>query len=192
MFEYWGNYMINPCSLCLANCCKTYMITVTSFDVLRICTATSKHYSDFTVLHKPGLIYDPDMVLDTTDGCGSYILGLKSHPCIFLGDYNRCNIHDFSPLSCRRFPHTLDSKINARFCPPFAKLFFSLKKPGVTTSIYKKELDQYKQIVKQWNRSPGKQADCIRFLLERTDFLADFAYIKKKTDQEDASASKDS
>ena len=74
--------MVNPCVFCSAECCKTYTITTTIFDILRISSKTGKLPEDIAFLHEPRLLsYDPDMVLDTTDGYGYYLLGIRSHPC---------------------------------------------------------------------------------------------------------------
>ena len=161
--------MFNPCSLCSANCCKSYIITVTSFDILRIIEKTKRSPEEFAVLHELRTItYDPDTVLDTTDGYGSYLLGLKSHPCIFLGKDNLCTIHEFAPLSCRRYPYTLSNKLNTRFCPLPSELLFRLKGPDIPITPLQKELELYKSVVKEWNKKPGKKDECISFLLEKT------------------------
>lgn len=161
--------MINPCSFCEATCCKTYVITVTTFDILRIAEHTRQKPESFAVLHPlKTLNYDPDTVLDTTDGVGSYLLGLKSHPCTFLGKDNQCTIHEFAPLSCQRYPYTFSNKMNTRFCPLPSQLFFKLKGPDISNSPLIKELNNYKLVVKEWNKKPGKMHDCLSFLLQET------------------------
>ncbi|MBU0532924.1 YkgJ family cysteine cluster protein [Candidatus Micrarchaeota archaeon] len=156
--------MFNPCSLCPASCCKTYIITTTSFDVQRVCQATGKKHEEFAVLHELRLLnYDPDMVLNTTDRYGHYILGFKSHPCTFL-ENNRCSIYESAPLSCRHFPYTVGN-MNTRFCPLPSQLFFRLKGPETDKTILLTELKLYKEIVKEWNEKSGTKDDCINFLL---------------------------
>ena len=92
------------------------MITVTVFDVLRAAEASGKKPEEFAVLYEPRLLgYDPDMILNTSDGHGSYLLGFKSHPCVFL-EKNKCSIHENAPLSCRHYPYTVAKTMNARFC----------------------------------------------------------------------------
>ncbi|MBI5227372.1 YkgJ family cysteine cluster protein [Candidatus Micrarchaeota archaeon] len=165
----------NPCSLCPANCCKSYTITVTAFDVARVCKATGKKPEEFVVFHQARLLsYDPDTTLDMTDDNWPCILGFKSHQCIFLGKDNLCTIHESAPLSCRRYPYTLNSKLNTRFCPLPSQLLFRLKGPDIPAneqSPLVQELQAYKQVVKDWNKKPGKKEDCIRFLLTCTESI---------------------
>ncbi len=156
--------MINPCSFCSACCCKTYTITVTSFDILRICKNTGKKPEEFTVFHPVRLLaYDPATVIDFEDGNG--ILGFKSHPCVFLKN-NLCTIYKFAPLSCRRYPFTLNGSINPRFCPLPSRLIFRFNAPGPRENL-DHELNAYKKIVKEWNKNPGKKKDCLSFIMEK-------------------------
>ena len=158
---------INPCSLCDANCCKSYMITATAFDILRVMEQTGRNAEDFAMLHQARLLaFDPDTTLDMEDDSWVYLLGFKSHPCFFL-EKNRCTIHASAPLSCQRYPFQLDGKLNARFCPIIPQLAFRLKGADISASMMKSELEEYKKIVKEWNQKPGKMGDCLKFLLDR-------------------------
>ena len=162
--------MVNPCSFCRANCCKTYTLTVTSFDILRLCSNTEWKLDEFAVLHEARLLcYDPDLVLDLADHPRGHLLGLKSHPCVFLGKGNMCRVHASAPLSCKRYPFTTTGSMNARFCPLIPQLMFRLKGPEVSKTLILKELDAYKEIVKEWNKKPGKKDDCIPFLLKKSE-----------------------
>jgi Fe-S-cluster containining protein len=165
--------MLNPCSSCSAECCSNYIITVTSFDVLRAAEASLKKPEEFATLHEPRLLgYDPDLVLETTDGYGHYLLGFKSHPCFFLKK-RLCTIHENAPLSCRHYPHTVAGTMNARFCPLLPSLIFRLKGPETDKDKLIQELDAYKNIVKEWNEKKGERKDCISFLLNSTKPLLD-------------------
>ncbi|MFN7991785.1 MAG: YkgJ family cysteine cluster protein [Candidatus Micrarchaeia archaeon] len=160
--------MANPCSLCPAHCCKTYTITVTAFDVLRIMGSTGRPYQDFAVLHQARLLsYDPDTTLEMEDDNWVYILGFRSHPCIFLGKDNLCTIHSSAPMSCRRYPYQLDDRLNARFCPLPSQIIFRLKGPDIRKDPLVRELEAYKAIVKEWNAGPEKRSRCIPFLLRK-------------------------
>ncbi|HSB46876.1 MAG TPA: YkgJ family cysteine cluster protein [Candidatus Bilamarchaeum sp.] len=164
----------NPCSFCDAKCCKTYTITVTAFDVLRISEKTGRKPEDFAILHPLRILsYDPDQVLDTTDGCGYYLLGLKSHPCVFLGKDNLCTIHEHAPMSCRRYPYQVNDKLNTRFCPLPSQILFRLKGPDMKATPLLLELEAHKKIVKEWNAKKGRMADCLPFLLERARLAAE-------------------
>lgn len=157
---------MNPCTFCDAKCCKTYQISVTSFDVKRICGKGMN--PDFVEFHPPTMLaYDPDTVLDFEDDYRGGILGFKSHPCYFLQG-NKCTIHKFAPLSCRRYPFTISSSINPRFCPFFSQFLFRIKGADIKKDALVSELAKYKSIVKQWNKKPGKKSECLQFLLEHS------------------------
>jgi Fe-S-cluster containining protein len=157
----------NPCSFCDANCCKSYIITVTAFDILRVMEKTGRGPDEFATLHQARLLaFDPDTTLDMEDDSWVYLLGFRSHPCVFL-QKNRCAIHDCAPLSCRRYPFQLDGKLNARFCPFASQMIFRLKGADIPAERMRRELGLYKGIVREWNSGPGKKADCMPFLLKR-------------------------
>jgi Fe-S-cluster containining protein len=129
---------------------------------------TGKKPEEFAIMHELRILsYDPDQVLDTIDGCGHYLLGFRSHPCVFLGKDNLCTIHEFAPMSCRRYPYQINDKLNTRFCPLPSQLLFRMKGPDIKPDPLITELDAHKKIVKEWNARPGKKDDCIPFLLER-------------------------
>lgn len=159
--------MRGPCFFCLSECCKTYTISVTIFDILRIMEHTRGSWEGFAVLHKARLLsYDPDTTLDMKDDGWTYILGLKSHPCVFLKE-DLCAIHEAAPLSCKRYPFRLDGSLDSRFCPLPSNLLFRFKRPDIPAEGMEKEIRLHKQIVKEWNKKPGKKADCIPFLINK-------------------------
>ncbi len=130
--------------------------------------ATGRPCNDFAVLHPARLLsFDPDMTLDMKDDGRTYILGFKSHPCVFLGKGNKCAIHNSAPLSCKRFPFVLTDSLNTRFCPLLSQLIFRLKGSDLAAGQMAQELDAYKKMVRKWNSNPGKIQDCIPFLLEQ-------------------------
>ncbi len=168
--------MPNPCTLCPAPCCKDYTVTVTSFDILRISQRADlepREFAEFkecTIFNK-----DPETVFRFSDGDfpEGYILIIKSHPCFFMDIKNKCMIHGYAPLSCRRYPFDIAGNMNARFCPWYSKILFRHRGPEIGLEPYLKEIKAYRGIVAKWNRNPGKKADCMVFLLDesrRADF----------------------
>jgi len=158
--------VVGPCSLCDARCCKSYVITTTVYDIARIAYRSARSPASFCVLHEPRLLcYDPDMVIDTEDGYGRYLLGLRSHPCVFLDEKDRCSIHLYAPLSCRSYPFQVGGGINARFCPLPSALMFRVSGPGVRTEDLRRELSMHKLLVKRWNARGGTRAEALAFLL---------------------------
>ncbi|MFH0737784.1 MAG: YkgJ family cysteine cluster protein [Candidatus Micrarchaeota archaeon] len=165
--------MRGPCSFCAAECCNSYIITATAFDVLRVIERTKKPWNGFAILHQARLLaFDPDTTLDMEDDGWVYLLGFKSHPCVFLKGGGLCSIHDCAPMACKRFPFQLDGKLNCRFCPLPSQLFFRMSRPSLKAEDMIRELEMHKTIVKEWNKKPGKKADCIPFLLERAESMS--------------------
>ncbi|MEK6982892.1 MAG: YkgJ family cysteine cluster protein [Candidatus Micrarchaeota archaeon] len=168
--------MVSPCSLCTAKCCKGYLITVTSFDILRIMQNTNKKPEEFcSLVYSNILNTDNDTVLecfvkeDDKYPC-EYVLALKSYPCTFLGSDNRCTIHEFAPLGCRMYPYksTEGELIPRPLCPSVSNLLFRIQKPTVKIAEYQKHMKAYKEIVEIWNKKKGKLDDCMQFLLEES------------------------
>ncbi|HLC69154.1 MAG TPA: YkgJ family cysteine cluster protein [Candidatus Bilamarchaeaceae archaeon] len=163
--------MPNPCSLCAAHCCKNYLITLTSFDVLRIMQETGKKPGEFVQL-VPARILNPDneAILECYEGKEryEYLLTFYSHPCYFLKD-NRCSIHEIAPLACRLYPYNANGKMVPRaLCPTIPKLLFRLKGADIRVQQYEKQMEAYKKIVAKWNVRHGKKEDCLEFLLKET------------------------
>lgn len=82
------------CTDCLkcANCCNTTSPIFTDRDIARI----AKH-----LRIKPSILTEKHLKLDEDK---EYVL--KTTPCTFLGDDNRCSIYDVRPKACREYPHT--------------------------------------------------------------------------------------
>ena len=95
-----------------ARCCKGYSPRFKTPDVVRISKKMGCKQSDFIANY---LRLDED---------NDYVT--KASPCAFLAENNTCDIYDFKPSDCGRFPyigedifvkkHALTAK-NAEFCP---------------------------------------------------------------------------
>ena len=168
--------MINPCSLCSAKCCKEYLITVTSFDILRIMQNTNKKPEEFcSLIYARILNPNNETVLECYEKDGDkfpieFVLALKSHPCTFLGKDNRCTIYKFAPLSCRLYPYknTDREMIPRPLCPSVSNLLFRIQRPSVKIAEYQKHMIAYKEIVAKWNKKKGTPEECMGFLLEES------------------------
>lgn len=164
--------MINPCSFCTATCCKDYLITVTSFDVLRIIKKTGKELHEIAALY-PATILNPDneTMLECYDGRyrDEYLLALRSYPCYFLDDKNRCTIYEIAPFTCRKYPIARDKQVIKRAaCPIPANILFRLCGTGITTNEFDNQIIAYKKIVVKWNQKHGKTEDCLSFLIKES------------------------
>jgi uncharacterized protein len=78
--------------LSCANCCKTISPVFKDRDITRIASHFKLKPSEFT--HKY-LVMDEE---------GDYVL--RSVPCAFLGNDNRCSIYEIRPFACKSYPHT--------------------------------------------------------------------------------------
>ena len=103
--------------LSCANCCKTTSPIFRKVDIDRISKSMGM---------KSGKFEDEFLRVDED---GDFVL--KSSPCYFLGNDNKCSIYDVRPLACREYPHTdrknmfqildLTAK-NLEICPAVAKI----------------------------------------------------------------------
>ena len=164
--------MFNPCLGCSAPCCTRYLVTVTSFDVLRIAKKTGMKLEEFADFYPAKLLnQDWKSVLfffDYNDPPDYSLLALKSWPCVFL-ENGRCRIHDFAPFACKRYPFDMSGDFKRRDCSLISQVFFRFKGPQAEGRIW--EIDAYREIVKEWNGKKGRKKDCMDFLMKRT---ADF------------------
>ena len=62
---------------------------------------------------------------------------LKSSPCTFLQEDNKCSVYEDRPLACREYPHTDRKKMhqvlnltrkNTEICPAVSRMVEQLKK----------------------------------------------------------------
>ncbi|MEO8583543.1 MAG: YkgJ family cysteine cluster protein [Flavitalea sp.] len=95
-----------------ANCCKKYSPRFKTPDIKRL----SKHFK-----MKEGDFIETYLRVDDD---GDYVV--KSTPCPFLAEDNKCSIYDVRPSDCHRFPYTDEDVFikkqdltlkNVEFCP---------------------------------------------------------------------------
>lgn len=104
-----------------ANCCKTTSPIFRDVDIKRIAKRLRMSVGGFI---------DQYLRIDEDN---DYVL--KSSPCIFLGNDNKCSIYDDRPLACREYPHTdrknmyqiLDLTLkNSLICPAVSDIILKL------------------------------------------------------------------
>lgn len=177
--------MTNPCSLCNAACCKDYIITTTSFDLVRIIDSTEMAADSFAALYPAKMLnLDESTVLECYDSKGyryDYVLALKSHPCIFLENDNKCKIHKVAPFTCRRYPVSQNGSIFERAsCNLISKMLFKILGVHLKKEEHISQIDRYRTLVSKWNKKRGKKGDCIAFLLEESKLLKTIPTNNKK------------
>jgi hypothetical protein len=95
-----------------ARCCKRYSPRFKTPDIRRISKLLGM---------KEGAFIEKYLRLDED---GDYVV--RSTPCAFLGEDNRCSIYEDRPSDCHRFPYTDEDVIlkkpritqkNSEFCP---------------------------------------------------------------------------
>ncbi|MDD2655373.1 MAG: YkgJ family cysteine cluster protein [Candidatus ainarchaeum sp.] len=164
--------MLSPCMLCKAECCRNHLITVTSFDVLRL-HGDGYGVPDFAQFAPCSTLnFDNDMVLEFHDSglAEDYLLAFRSNPCYFLVN-GRCEIHGIAPSVCKAYPKNASGKMMGRLCPGIPKLMHGVLGTEIRKE-YAKEIEIYREIVTEWNRGRGRMRDCMPFLLERTEEAA--------------------
>lgn len=104
-----------------ANCCKTTSPIFKDSDIKRI--SKKMKIKEINFIEKY-LFLDEDL---------DYVL--KTSPCVFLGKNNECEIYDYRPLACRKYPHTDRKNIyqivdltieNTKICPVVARITLKL------------------------------------------------------------------
>ncbi|MCP4647698.1 MAG: YkgJ family cysteine cluster protein [bacterium] len=165
--------LLNPCGGCGAPCCKDYIITITSFDAVRIAANSKKGLEEFIELAPARLIsLNYDTVLECyEDGVmQEHVLALKSHPCVFLDNKNKCTIHKFAPYVCRSYPYNSAKRLIGRArCNFFQKAAFSLAGVSISMEEHSSQLAKYIKIVDAWNAKKKKKEDCIPFLMKKSN-----------------------
>ncbi|MEX2485168.1 MAG: YkgJ family cysteine cluster protein [Brumimicrobium sp.] len=105
-----------------ANCCKTTSPIFRDIDIERLSKRLRINATQFV---------DKYLFLDSDN---DYVL--KSSPCVFLLDDNKCSVYEDRPLACKEYPHTDRKKMhqilkltleNTQVCPAVAKIFDNLK-----------------------------------------------------------------
>ena len=108
--------------LSCANCCKTTSPIFRIIDIERLSKRLKISSSDFI-----------DKYLNI-DNENDYVL--KSSPCIFLQEDNKCSVYEDRPLACKEYPHTNRKKMhqimnltlkNTEVCPAVAQIFENLR-----------------------------------------------------------------
>ncbi|MCP4647334.1 MAG: YkgJ family cysteine cluster protein [bacterium] len=162
--------LLNPCSGCKAPCCRDYLITLTSFDVSRIAGNTGKKPEEFAILSTANLLnLNESTILECHEKNEryDYLLSLKSHPCIFLKE-NNCSIHRFAPYICRSYPRTSEGNLLGRArCNIIQKAGFKLAGVSISKEEYSKQMTEYVELVKEWNKKKGTKEECWEFLFRR-------------------------
>jgi len=109
------------CLTC-GNCCKTTSPILTISDIDRLAKVFRQKSKDFIAEY---LKLDED---------NDYVL--KSSPCTFLGEDNKCFVYDVRPKACREYPHTNRKKMhqildltleNTKVCPAVLEIVQRLK-----------------------------------------------------------------
>ncbi|MFH1785141.1 MAG: YkgJ family cysteine cluster protein [Candidatus Micrarchaeota archaeon] len=142
------------------NCCTSFAVCITSFDVSRI----SKHLNlkpiEFVQIVSAPTERErkePTVLIE-----GEYALLVlrwkKKFDCLFYG--NGCDIYQYRPFLCRTYPFCFKNnkfiEVKLRACPscwmPDGK-----EKEQYLSDLkrYEKEVKKYKKIVKKWNKQGG-------------------------------------
>ncbi len=105
-----------------ANCCKTTSPIFQNGDIERLAK---------TLKMKVPAFIDEYLNLDAER---DYVL--KSSPCPFLGDDNKCIVYDSRPTACREYPHTNRKRIhqilnltlkNTEVCPAVGNIIQKMR-----------------------------------------------------------------
>ncbi len=105
-----------------ANCCKTTSPIFRDVDIERLSKRLRVTHTEFAEQY---LILDND---------GDYVL--KSSPCAFLQEDNKCSVYEDRPKACREYPHTDRKKMhqilsltmkNTLVCPAVVRIMEKIR-----------------------------------------------------------------
>ena len=159
--------------MCNGNCCVSFVITITSFDLLRIMKETGLKPEEFSDLRRLDILsYDDSQIIECKEDKFKdyYLLSLKSHPCYFFDSKKGCKIHSAKPIACRIYPFNEDEKFSEKsMCPIISGLLFrASKSPKEDILRYKKEKELYSEIVKKCNSRDRTRKNAMKFLVSET------------------------
>jgi Fe-S-cluster containining protein len=163
-----SGFCMDSCLSCDGNCCRSYTVPLTHFDLSRIISyGIPQHMSvDWLPVGSMFSTY-PDVRLD--DGYHYMVLKkVAGGACTFSvcdKESLRCGIHGNHPLLCRIYPYDLDGNLVSKMCKavkPFRPLNDLLPQGRL-------ELSDYSDKVSVWNRNRRKSRrplDFITYLLD--------------------------
>lgn len=108
--------------LSCANCCKTTSPIFRVVDIERLSKRLKISSANFIEKYLK------------VDNENDFVL--KSSPCIFLQEDNKCSVYEDRPLACKEYPHTNRKKMhqilnltlkNTEICPAVAQIFENLR-----------------------------------------------------------------
>lgn len=161
--------MFSPCKFCDGNCCISFVITATSFDILRIVEKTGLKPNEFAELRRLDLLsFEEREIVECKEGkyTESCVLALKSHPCYFFDSAIGCKIHSYKPLACRIYPNDARGGFGKRaFCPLLPSIIFRFSRaPKRLLEQYQREKESYYELVKKCNSKKLNKQNAFKFL----------------------------
>ena len=105
-----------------ANCCKTTSPIFRDVDIERLSKRLRVTHTEFAEQYL------------NLDNEGDYVL--KSSPCVFLQEDNKCSVYEDRPKACREYPHTDRKKMhqilsltmkNTLVCPAVVRILEKIR-----------------------------------------------------------------
>ena len=167
--------MLDNCQRC-NNCCTSFGVCLTVFDIIRIATDTGKKPEEFVALiddYSPRERTEPAVMLEGK----KRIIVLKHDKrrvCTFF-DGKGCGIYDSRPYLCRTYPFTLKNgdmaDVQNRACAIFWYPKGKNKEEYMKNlEVYYRQIEEYKKIVDEWNsKHEGGLNDFIEFAAAKAE-----------------------
>ena len=172
----------NPCSKCMAGCCRKYSVCLTGYDVARLAKATDNlDWIDSIYAEDTDSGIARSFSLYEDSRIEKYILCLRmtdEENCIFLGKDNLCKVYEARPMICRIYPFNqrisdkLNYKENIR-CPVKWDIRGKEAEKFLGNIVRnKKELEEYGKLCEEWDSelTPEKTlSDFIDFIIAKVN-----------------------
>lgn len=158
------------------NCCTSFGVCITIFDVLRISKDTGKKPEEFVALiddYQPRERAEPAIKIN-----GELKLLVLKHnetrTCSFFNGKG-CSIYDYRPYLCRTYPFILKNGKLADVKNRACIIFWYPKGKERESYIeslenYYKQIDKFKEITEEWNSGAGGSLhDFIKFASKKAE-----------------------
>jgi Fe-S-cluster containining protein len=161
-----------PCATCRGDCCVGRPVSLTAFDLNRLCDRLGVPWPELAVA---GVAFSGGFRLDSTQSRWNFRLRQRpSGACILaVGEtYLRCAVHPSRPAACRIYPYYVGLREegvrvglgNNAACPPSLGLGWAERARTASLDAEVAEHQRYQSLVEAWEAQLAKKHELDEFL----------------------------
>ena len=176
--------IIEPCNSCNAECCRNYVVCLTSFDFVRLADFLgSKDFCYAVQSREVSARLVQSFFLWENDRFGEYYLCIrrdKREFCSLYGSGKVCTVHPARPRVCKIYPFSEGEKRTIVHKEAYRwPTNWNLSKEFVASVLgdidaHQKELFEYGKICREWNSRharKGSFSGFLEFIYQKTKLL---------------------